>query len=110
MNKKWTDGLRGEGYQQKGSSMADEGNGGMSLGELGRRVVRLQEMTDKDLVPAAVYQERQRHLDRELADHEKWQDQHSEGHKWLARLLAGTTISMVVTLIILLVRITGSGG
>ena len=83
--------------------MTTTSNGEPTLGEIRRRLERLE----REIVPRPLYDERQKFIDTELEDQKKWQESHEDSHKWLARLLAGTALSMLVTLIILLINVIG---
>lgn len=85
-------------------------NGDFTPGEIRRRIERLESDFDRLVVPKGVYEERTKHVELTLGDLEKWHDQHQEGHKWLSRLLAGTAITMLATLVSVLIQVAGGGG
>lgn len=90
------------------ASNNDNSNGEPTLGEIRRTVGRLENDFIRDVIPRAVYDERQKNIDGHFADTEKWQEQHQEGHKWLSRLLAGTALTMLVTLVVILIQVIGA--
>ena len=80
-----------------------------TLWELQRSLERIESRIDRDLVSREAYTERQRAIDAEFEDVDKWQDSHEESHTWLSRLVAGTAFTLLVTLIVVIVELVARG-
>jgi len=72
--------------------------------EISRRL----DAMERQIIHREAYNERQRALDKELADHDLWHQKHDDSHTWLWRLVAATALTVLVSLLIQLLSAGGA--
>lgn len=79
-----------------------------TIGELERRLSVLENSIRTNTVNKEAYAERQKFIDNEFETAEEWHERHEGSHTWFFRLLIGTALSTLVTILLILLDLARS--